>query len=126
MPQEIGPAGRRAPGELESEVLGVLWAAGAPATAATVRDGLTGEPAYTTVLTILSRLYDKGLVGRERAGRGYRYAPVRDEAGHVAAGMCALLDKGADRGAVLARFVAQLPTADERLLGQLLRDHLAD
>jgi predicted transcriptional regulator len=126
MSQEIGQAGRRAPGELENEVLSALWAAGAPATAGTVRDALTGDPAYTTVLTILSRLHDKGLVGRERAGRGYLYSPVRDEAGHVAAGMRALLEKGGDRAAVLARFVAELPAEDEQLLEQLLHEHLED
>jgi predicted transcriptional regulator len=118
--------GRRAPGALENEVLAALWAVGAPATAATVRTQLSGDLAYTTVLTILSRLHDKGLVTRERAGRGYHYSPVRDEAGHTAAGMRALLEKGGDRAAVLARFVSELPSEDERLLEQLLRGHPGD
>ncbi|MEU3372727.1 BlaI/MecI/CopY family transcriptional regulator [Streptomyces sp. NPDC006660] len=116
-------AGRRAPGELENEVLAALWAAGAPATAGTVREQVAGDPAYTTVLTILSRLHDKGLVTRERAGRGYLYSPVRDEAGHAAAGMRALLERGSDRAAVLARFVSELGTEDEEILEQLLRGH---
>jgi predicted transcriptional regulator len=126
MPQEIEPAGRKAPGELENEVLGALWAVSAPVTAATVRDSLTGDPAHTTVLTVLSRLHDKGLVGRERVGRGYLYSPVRDKAGHAAAGMRALLENGGDRAAVLARFVAELPVEDEQLLEQLLHEHLED
>lgn len=126
MAHETGPAGRKAPGELENEVLAALWAAGAPASAATVRDGLAGDPAYTTVLTILSRLHDKGLVSRERVGRGHLYAPVRDEAGHVAAGMRSLLEKGSDRAAVLARFVAELPAEDEQLLEQLLHEQMED
>lgn len=114
-------AGRRAPGELESEVLAALWAAGEPVGAGVVRRHVAGDPAYTTVLTILSRLCDKGLVIRERAGRGYWYTPVRDEAGHTAAGMRDLLEHGRDRAAVLARFVAELPEEDEKLLEQLLR-----
>ncbi|MFI6470030.1 BlaI/MecI/CopY family transcriptional regulator [Streptomyces sp. NPDC050516] len=118
-----GTAGRRAPGELENEVLAALWAAGEPAAAGTVREQVAGDPAYTTVLTILSRLYEKGLVTRERAGRGYLYSPVRDEAGHAAAGMRALLEKGGDRAAVLARFVSELGTEDEEILEQLLRGH---
>ncbi|WP_405585497.1 BlaI/MecI/CopY family transcriptional regulator [Streptomyces sp. NBC_01190] len=126
MPQETGPASRRAPGELENEVLSALWAVGAPVTAATVRGSLTGDPALTTVLTILSRLHDKGLVIREPVRRGYLYSPARDEAGHVAAGMRALLEKGTDRAAVLARFVAELPVEDEQLLEQLLHEHLED
>ncbi|MGD3112597.1 BlaI/MecI/CopY family transcriptional regulator [Streptomyces sp. YGL11-2] len=114
-------AGRRAPGELESEVLSALWAAGEPVGVGVVREQVAGDPAYTTVLTILSRLHDKGLVARERAGRGYLYAPLRDEAGHAAAGMRDLLERGGDRAAVLARFVSDLPAEDEKLLEQLLR-----
>ena len=119
--QDRPVAGRRAPGELESEVLAALWAAGEPIGAGTVREQVAGEPAYTTVLTILTRLHDKGLVVRTRAGRGHLYAPVRDEAGHAAAGMRELLEHGGDRAAVLARFVSELPAEDERLLEQLLR-----
>jgi predicted transcriptional regulator len=122
--QEV-PAARRAPGELESEVLAALWAAGEPVGAGTVRERLSGDPAYTTVLTILSRLHGKGLVARERVGRGYQYAAVHDEAGHAAAGMRDLLENGGDRAAVLARFVSELPAEDERLLEQLLRGHTA-
>ncbi|MCZ4103232.1 BlaI/MecI/CopY family transcriptional regulator [Streptomyces sp. H39-C1] len=121
--QKGAAAGRRAPGELESEVLAALWAVGEPVAAGIVREQVTGDPAYTTVLTILSRLHDKGLVTREKAGRGYLYAPVRDEAGHAAAGMRELLEHGGDRAAVLARFVSELPAEDEKLLEQLLRGH---
>jgi predicted transcriptional regulator len=116
-----GATGRRARGELESEVLATLWAAGEPLDAGMVRLRLEGAPAYTTVLTILTRLHTKGLVTRQRGGRSHRYAPVRDEAGHTAAGMRALLEKGGDRAAVLARFVSELPAEDEQLLEQLLR-----
>lgn len=127
MGEETTPApARRAPGELEGEVLAVLWAAGEPMVAGGVREQVSGDPAYTTVLTILTRLHDKGLVTRERAGRGYRYSPVRDEAGHAAAGMRDLLEHGGDRAAVLARFVSELAAEDEKLLEQLLRGHRAD
>ncbi|MFF7157356.1 BlaI/MecI/CopY family transcriptional regulator [Streptomyces sp. NPDC008139] len=127
MAEQEGPAaGRRAPGELESEVLAALWAVGEPAGAGAVREQVAGEPAYTTVLTILTRLHDKGLVTRERAGRGYLYSPVRDEAGHAAAGMRDLLEAGGDRATVLARFVSELPAEDEKLLERLLRDHAAE
>ena len=124
--QESPTAGRRAPGELESEVLAVLWSAGEPVGAGTVREQVTGDPAYTTVLTILSRLHSKGVVTRERAGRGYLYSPVHDEAGHTAAGMRDLLEHGGNRAAILARFVSELPSEDEKLLEQLLRGHTED
>lgn len=112
---------RRARGELEGEVLAALWSAGGPVTAAAVQESVPGT-AYTTVLTILTRLCEKGLVTRRREGRGHVYAPVNDRAGVVAAGMHSLLDDGGDRGAVLARFVSELSAEDEHLLERLLQD----
>jgi hypothetical protein len=59
---------RRAPGILESEVMGVLWARGEPLTATEVQSALGGDLAYTTVQTILIRLHEKNLgYGRRRA-----------------------------------------------------------
>lgn len=113
-------ARRRARGQLEGEVLAALWAADGPVTAAVVQESVAGA-AYTTVLTILTRLCDKGLVTRTRVGRGHAYAPVDDRAGTAAAGMHSLLDEGGDRAQVLARFVSELSEQDEQLLEQLLR-----
>lgn len=36
------------------------------------------RPAYTTVMTVLSRLAQKGLLIREREGRGFLYRPSID------------------------------------------------
>ncbi|SEE96524.1 Predicted transcriptional regulator [Streptomyces sp. 3213] len=116
-------SGRRARGELESGVLAALYGATEPLTARQVRDGLPGNLAYTTVLTILSRLYDKGMLVRHRAGRGYAYAPARDEATHTAERMRSLLEHGTDREAVLTRFVSELSEQDEQLLQRLLSGH---
>ncbi|MEU1519296.1 BlaI/MecI/CopY family transcriptional regulator [Streptomyces sp. NPDC005811] len=113
-------SGRRARGELESDVLAALWAADGALTARQVRDSLPGDLAYTTVLTILSRLYDKGMLVRHREGRGYAYEPARDEASHTAHRMHSLLEGGSDREAVLARFVSELSAQDEQVLNQLL------
>ncbi|MCQ4082433.1 BlaI/MecI/CopY family transcriptional regulator [Streptomyces sp. RB6PN25] len=115
--------GRRAAGQLEAGVLAALWAADRPLTAAQVKDQLPGHLAYTTVLTILSRLYDKRMLTRHRAGRGYAYTPVDDEATHTADQMRSLLEHGPDRAAVLSRFVSELSAQDERLLHQLLAEH---
>ncbi|MEV6841436.1 BlaI/MecI/CopY family transcriptional regulator [Streptomyces sp. NPDC051133] len=110
-----GEARRRARGELEGEVLASLWAASRPVPAGEVLEQVPGV-AYTTVLTILTRLCDKGLVTRQREGRSHVYAPVDDQAGYAAAGMHSLLDEGGDRAAVLARFVSDLSPEDEQLL----------
>ena len=112
---------RRAPGELESEVLAVLWSQDSALTPAEVREHLGNTLAYTTVMTTLSRLFDKGIVVREPVGRAYAYKPALDEAEFAAARMRELLDSGRDRKAVLARFVGDLSAADERVLTGLLR-----
>lgn len=114
--------GRRRPrGILEQEVVAALAASLDPMTPAQVRDQLGGDLAYTTVMTVLARLSDKGLVTRERVGRAYEYTAVRDEAEVTARQMQRLLDAGDDRAAVLSRFVGVLSDDDERLLIDLLR-----
>jgi predicted transcriptional regulator len=114
---------RRPSGTLEAEVLAVLRAAGMPLTPGQVRERLDtrqrGELAYSTVVTIMSRLHVKGLLARERAGRGFAYIPV-DEASLAAGQMSRALDGGADRDAVLTRFVSGLSGRDAGLLRRLL------
>ncbi len=56
----------------ELEVMQVLWERG-PSTVSEVRDALTDEMAYNTVLTVLRRLEDKGYVGHTEEGRAHRY-----------------------------------------------------
>ncbi|MEU6102433.1 BlaI/MecI/CopY family transcriptional regulator [Streptomyces flaveolus] len=113
---------RRGQGELEALVLAVLRQAEGPATAGWVQERLGGDLAYTTVVTILTRLLDKGAVSRERAGRSFAWMPAADQAGLAARRMRKVLDAESDRGAVLASFVTGLDPADERLLRDLLRD----
>ncbi|MFJ2738613.1 BlaI/MecI/CopY family transcriptional regulator [Streptomyces sp. NPDC087440] len=111
---------RRGQGELEAQVLAVLGAAPEPVTAAWVQERLGGSLAYTTVITILTRLYDKGAVTRSRSGRSFAWTPVADGAGLVALRMRKLLDREDDRDAVLSSFVSALSPDDERLLRTLL------
>ncbi len=59
----------------ELDVMGVLWEQGA-ATVAEVRDSLHDDLAYTTVLTILRTLEEKGYVAHEEEGRAHRYRPL--------------------------------------------------
>jgi predicted transcriptional regulator len=113
---------RRPAGGLEAEVLAALWAIGRPRTPREVQRELGGELAYTTVMTTLTRLHDKGAVDRQRSGRAYAYTPVLDQAGIAASRMREMLDDGQDRRAVLAHFVDSLSAQDERLLSELLRD----
>ena len=75
-------AERRAAGALEAEILAILRAADGPLSPGEVRQRLAppgppggprGELSYSTVVTIVSRLHAKGLLARQRAGRGFTY-----------------------------------------------------
>ncbi|MBX3173184.1 MAG: BlaI/MecI/CopY family transcriptional regulator [Gemmatimonadaceae bacterium] len=52
-----------------------LWRRGS-ATVAEVREDLDDELAYTSVLSALQTLTEKGYVRHEREGRAYRYFPA--------------------------------------------------
>ena len=65
--------------ERELEVMEVLWERGS-ATVAEVREALEDEMAYTTVLTVLRRLEEKGYVGHAEEGRAHRYRPLVERA----------------------------------------------
>ncbi|WP_026413676.1 BlaI/MecI/CopY family transcriptional regulator [Actinomadura oligospora] len=112
--------GRRASGALETEIMSVLQRAGRPLSTAEVQGLLPDELAYSTVVTILTRMHDKGLLVRAKAGRAFQYAPVSDEPGLVARRMHQALEERPDRHMVLARFVDTLSDQDERLLRALL------
>src|ERR1700744_5071594 len=115
-------ASRRAAGGLEAGVPAVLQPAGSALAPGEVRERIGGALAYTTVVTILSRLHAKGVLDRHKAGRAYRYAPVADSPGLAARRMARVLDQEADREAVLARFVSALSDRDEELLRRTLAD----
>jgi predicted transcriptional regulator len=113
--------GRRERGELANEVLAALAAADAPLTPAQVLAELGDDLAYTTVMTTLARLHEKGVVTRERLGRAFAYAPA-DTATVTARRMRQILDTGEDREVVLARFLDELGPDERPVLARLLRD----
>lgn len=111
---------RRRQGELEALVLSALREADGPASAGWVQERLGGDLAYTTVITILTRLLAKKAVTRERVGRSFAWTPASDQAGLAAHKMRKVLDGRNDREAVLASFVTSLEPDEERLLRELL------
>ena len=58
----------------ELAVMSVLWRLGS-ASVSEVRDALDEDLAYTTVLSALQTLEEKGFVRHEAEGRAYRYFP---------------------------------------------------
>src|ERR1700709_2161133 len=118
---------RRVAGALESAVMAVVARFGAPVAVAEVQKELPGDPAYTTVMTTLSRLAAKGALSQSREGRAFKYAlaapPEAVDDAVTARRMRRLLSDGSDRAGVLARFVAELDPEEERLLAALLHRH---
>ena len=94
------------------------------ATASAVRSWFEGaegqELAYTTVVTVLSRLYGKGLVERVKRGRSFAYVAEADESKLTARRLQKVLDDGPDREAVLVHFVGELSPGDASVLRRLI------
>jgi predicted transcriptional regulator len=107
-------------GPLEAEVMQVIWAREEPVSVRAVLDQLNRRRdqklAYTTVMTVMSRLEEKGILSRSRHGRGYVYvATVTDPAGIAVRGV--MRDFG---DAAVAHFVEEA-RADPRVLRRLER-----
>jgi predicted transcriptional regulator len=62
----------------ELDVMSILWQHGS-GTVGEVREQLSDELAYTTVLWVLQTLEEKGHVRHEKEGRAYRYFPIVEQ-----------------------------------------------
>lgn len=113
----------------ELDVMAVLWDRES-ATVAEVRRALDDDLAYTTVLTVLQTLEQKGHVRHEEEGKAYRYHPL---VGREAAGRSALqrmmgrLFAGSPE-MLLTQLVSDRHVSEESLrrMQQLLNDRLGD
>lgn len=107
-------------GPLESDVMAIVWGHAGPITVREVVDRLNeARPAplaYTTVMTVMSRLADKEILLRHREGRGYVYEPAAGDPAGIA--VRELLRDFGD--AAVASFVDEA-RADPRLLRRLRR-----
>jgi len=110
-------AGRRV-GDLESEILEVLWSARTWLSGREVWGRLGSEArAYTTVMTVLGRLVDKGLVERVEDGKSHRYRAAGDPDELTAQAIRSLLSATAHPRVALAHFVDTLD--DPELMAEL-------
>lgn len=111
----------------ELDVMSVLWERG-DATVAEVQHRLADELAYTTVLTVLRTLEEKGHVGHKEEGRAYRYHPLvaREAAGARALGR--LVDRvfGGSAELLLTQLVSErdLSEAELERMRRLLDERL--
>src|SRR5213083_96126 len=113
----------------ELDVMSVLWDLDS-ATVAEVRERLADDLAYTTVLTVLRTLEQKGYVGHTGEGRAHRYRPLvkREAAGRSA--LRRLEDKVFDGSPelLLTQLVSDKNLSDEELrrLRKLLANRLRE
>jgi len=97
----------RQQGELESLILDCLWNSSEPMTSNQVLQATKGDGqlALTTVLTVLSRLADKGLVERDEThARGHLYRATKTREQHTAELMLGLFANGGDKALALSLF----------------------
>ncbi|HEX9487702.1 MAG TPA: BlaI/MecI/CopY family transcriptional regulator [Gemmatimonadales bacterium] len=113
----------------ELDVMSVLWDVG-PATVTEVRERIADDLAYTTVLTILRTLEQKGYLSHTEDGRAHRYKPLvkREVAGRTA--LRRLVDKVFDGSPelLLTHLVSDKNLSDEELrrLRKLLAGRLRE
>jgi predicted transcriptional regulator len=113
--------------ELESEVMEDVWSRDGEVAVRDVMEALnrrTKKPrAYTTYMTILGRLYAKGLVTRRREGKTDLYTPTftREEYSDLRAqaGVDSLVEQYGD--AALSHFARQMARLDPDRRRQLQR-----
>lgn len=99
-------------GELENQVLDVVWEAPGPVTPREVHAALsrTRPLAYTTVMTILVRLWQKEMLERHPAGRAFAYGPRVSREERAATRMREALAAAGDSSLALTHFVKLLPS----------------
>ncbi len=64
---------KRSFGELETAILRLFIDEEKPLSVNDVMQRLGGKNAYTTIMTVMGRLYEKGALKREKEGRSYLY-----------------------------------------------------
>ncbi|MGY4925862.1 BlaI/MecI/CopY family transcriptional regulator [Streptomyces sp. 900105755] len=107
-------------GELEDAVMTRVWKWNRPVTVREVLEDLQQERsiAYTTVMTVLDNLHQKGWVRREAEGRAYRYEAVSTRPAYAAALMNDAWSQSDNPAAALVAFFGMM--SDEQR--QALRD----
>ena len=111
-------------GDLESDIMEIVWERGR-VSVRQVLEVLTaerpGSVAYTTVMTVMQRLAEKGLLGRERAGNTDHYAARQSREAFFAESsgqiVRALVEDFGD--IAIAQFLAEIERIDPARLRRL-------
>lgn len=115
--------------ERESDIMAVLWEHG-PSTVAEVREHLSDDLAYNTVLTMLRILEEKGYAGHEEEGRAYRFHALveREQAAESAVRLLVRRLFGGSPSLLLTELVRQrnVPDEDLKRLRELIDERLEE
>ena len=113
----------RQQGELESLILGLLWAAKKPLTSQEILEkaNKSSDLALTTILTVLSRLEDKDLVVRAPGeGRAFLFSAAQTREQHTASMMLQLLENHTNPALAFSHFTDGLTAAQLKALRKSL------
>ncbi|GAA2231672.1 MULTISPECIES: BlaI/MecI/CopY family transcriptional regulator [Kitasatospora] len=110
-------------GELENDIMTRVWQWNRPVTVREVLQDLQSERdiAYTTVMTVLDKLYRKGWLRREQVGRAYRYEPVSSREAYTAALMNDAWATSDNPAAALVHFFGLMSPEQREALRDALR-----
>ncbi|MEV2230364.1 BlaI/MecI/CopY family transcriptional regulator [Streptomyces phaeochromogenes] len=110
-------------GELEDAVMTRVWKWNRPVTVREVLEDLQQERsiAYTTVMTVLDNLHQKGWVRREAEGRAYRYEAVSTRAAYSAALMNEAWTQSDNPAAALVAFFGMMSPEQREALRDAVR-----
>lgn len=110
-------------GELEDAVMTRVWKWNRPVTVREVLEDLQQERtiAYTTVMTVLDNLHQKGWVRREAEGRAYRYEAVSTRAAYAAALMNDAWSQSDNPAAALVAFFGMMSEEQRQALQDAVR-----
>ena len=110
-------------GPLERAIMESLWDRGG--IELTVRDVLESpvgrKSAYTTVMTVLDRLWRKGFLARRKVGRAYAYRVRRTRDQHVGDMVALILAGSRDRRTALLGFARSVDQQDLEELRKVIR-----
>ncbi|MFB8031632.1 BlaI/MecI/CopY family transcriptional regulator [Streptomyces sp. NPDC056004] len=110
-------------GDLEDAVMTRVWQWNRPVTVREVLEDLQRERsiAYTTVMTVMDNLHQKGWVRREVDGRAYRYTAVSTRAAYSAALMNEAWSRSDNPAAALVAFFGMMSAEQREALKDAMR-----
>jgi predicted transcriptional regulator len=97
-------------GGLEQKIMDTLWSSTLPLKPSQIVKTLNNSHAYTTITTVLKRMFDKKLVRRRQKGNVFYYSPVMDKSSYA----CECLDDLFER--LFDSYGSEVSSAYDRVL----------